>query len=205
MLKYAPPVAITQEWSAMHETFGTGIIAQLYFAFPHWLPSLQDPSKSKVVNKMGFDLCPVNAKYWKSNMPRGYVDQEGFSISPYTKYPEAVWLFMQYTMEKPIDRQRALTVGCGMRTSTLNMAELEAMYRKKDGADSWINLLKYWRDPEKRKYNVGSDVAIGEYGAINDIWDKWFYKVYTGELDAKQATKDVAKELDDRFHELGYW
>jgi maltose-binding protein MalE len=55
------------------------------------------------------------------------------------------------------------------------------------------------------KYFAGTDPAIGEYGAINEIWDKWFYKVYVGELEAKDAVREAARELDAKFHELGYW
>lgn len=205
MLKYAPPGAVTHDWTPQHETFATGTIAQMYFAFPHFMPVWQDPSKSSIVGKIGFALCPVNTKYWKPGMPRTYIDHEGLAFSPYCRYPEAAWLAMQYCIEKPNDVRRALNAGCAMRTSTLYHPELEALWRKKDGGESWINYLNYWRNPDNMKYFAGTDPAIGEYGAINEIWDKWFYKVYVGELEAKDAVREAARELDAKFHELGYW
>ncbi len=94
MRDYAPPGSVGYNWSECQTTFGQGRAAMWWDGIGFSAP-LVDPSKSKIVGKVGFAPIPAGPKAQHSAT---FID--GIGIAAASKNKTAAWLYVQWATSK---------------------------------------------------------------------------------------------------------
>ena len=97
MRTYAPPGSIGFNWMESQGAFTQGLVAcwpdSIQFAAP-----FEDPTKSKVVGKVGYAPHPGSAKM----KPFGGTAMDAIALNPFGKNKEAAWLFGAWASSRPV-------------------------------------------------------------------------------------------------------
>ena len=107
MTKYAPPGAIGFNWSECQSAFMQGKVA-MWLDGIGFAPPLEDPTKSRVVGKVGYGLMPKGPKI-RASATFG----DGISIPAASTKKEAAWMFAQWAVSKAQGRA-LITTGSGV-------------------------------------------------------------------------------------------
>ena len=94
MRDYAPPGSVGFNWNECQTTFGQGRAAMWWDGIGFSAP-LVDPSKSKIVGKVGFAPIPAGPKAQASAT---FID--GLGVAAATKNKTAAWLYVQWATSK---------------------------------------------------------------------------------------------------------
>lgn len=94
MREYAPPGSVGYNWSECQTTFGQGRAAMWWDGIGFSAP-LVDPTKSKIVGKVGFAPIPMGPKAQHSAT---FID--GIGMAAASKNKTAAWLYMQWATSK---------------------------------------------------------------------------------------------------------
>ncbi len=135
MKNYAPPGAIGFNWNEAQGSFSQGLSAcwpdGLNFAAP-----LEDPTKSKVVGKVGYALFPGTAK----QKPFSGTAIDALAINPFSKNKEAAWLYIAWASSRAVQLRMSIEGSMtGTRLSIYNDPEyLKAQTLPKD----WVDAVK---------------------------------------------------------------
>ncbi len=95
--QYGPPGITGFDWPVPAQQFGQGKV----FAFLDinlFVPDLQDPEKSRVVDNVGYALAPEG--------PCGrtpFIGGWGYSINPFSRNKDAAWYFIQWATSAEIN------------------------------------------------------------------------------------------------------
>jgi multiple sugar transport system substrate-binding protein len=114
----APPDSNTWDSAEMENAFSQGKVA-MGLIWPGGASSAVDPSKSKVVDDVGFACSPNN-----SSLLGGWA----MGISKYSKNPEATYLFISWLTHPETQIKYAKAGGTPARESTLHNEELVKIY-----------------------------------------------------------------------------
>lgn len=131
--KYAPPGVAGFNWYECQANFMQGKIG-MWFDGIGFAPPLEDPSKSRVVGKVGYGV-----------MPRGPVARhsgmfgDGMGISAYSKKQGPAWLYCQWATNKQ-NQARMLAAGAGspVRNSAYKNPEALKTLKVPQG---WVDAL----------------------------------------------------------------
>lgn len=97
MRNYGPAGSIGFNWMEAQGAFSQGLVAcwpdSIQFAAP-----FEDPSKSKVVGKVGYAPHPGSAKM----KPFGGTAMDAIALNPFGKNKEAAWLFAAWISSRPV-------------------------------------------------------------------------------------------------------
>ena len=149
---------------------------------------VNDPTKSKVVDKVSWALHPMGAR--RASQSGGL----GLAIAKNAKNPEAAFLLMQWLTSKEQDKAVTRMGGAPMRNSTMADAE---MVRKHPEFITFKEALKYsnpdWRPiiPVWDKINVQA-LGVGISEAL------------TGKKTAEAALNDMVPQVTQIMREAGY-
>ncbi len=106
LTKYAPPGVAGFNWNEAQALFGQGRAAMwldgIGFAAP-----LEDPTKSRIVGKVGYGVMPPGPKRQVSAL-----FSNGHGISSYSKRRQASWLYVQWASNKT-NQARLLQAAAG--------------------------------------------------------------------------------------------
>ncbi|MFK7967242.1 MAG: extracellular solute-binding protein [Burkholderiaceae bacterium] len=148
----------------------------------------EDPSKSKVVGKVGWALHPEGVR--RGSQTGGF----GIAIPKNAKNKEAAFLLMQWLTSKKGDKLVAMAGGNPSRFSTYADADVQGKYPY---AATFGEALKY-ADPDWRP-------IIPVWGKINADIGTTLSKVLTEDLDIQEALDGVAKRSEAVMKDAGYY
>ncbi|MEL6947042.1 MAG: extracellular solute-binding protein [Pseudomonadota bacterium] len=149
---------------------------------------INDPSKSKVVGKVGWALHPMGTR--RGSQTGGF----GIGIPKNAENKEAAFLLMQWLTSKKGDKLVALAGGNPSRFSTHADADVNAKFPH---MATFGQALKH-ADPDWRP-------IIPVWGKINADLGTTLSKVLTEDLDIKQALDGVAARTKAVMEEAGYY
>lgn len=147
-----------------------------------------DPSKSKVVGKVGWALHPEGVR--RGSQTGGF----GIGIPANAENKEAAFLLMQWLTSKKGDKLVALAGGNPSRFSTHEDADVNAKYPH---MSTFGEALKY-ADPDWRP-------IIPVWGKINADLGTTLSKVLTEGLDIQEALDGVSERTEEVMEEAGYY
>ncbi len=186
MVEYGPPgmTGYTQdeEWQAFLQGD-----AAMYLDASVFTGAVNDPSKSKVVGKVGYALHPT-AKTAGSETG-GF----GLAIPKNATNPEASFLFMQYLTMKETERKIIDNGGAPFRMSSVNDPALQEEYPE---FEVLAEQLKY-ANPDWRP-------IIPEWGEINSTIGININQALTGEKTPEEAMEDAVDPIRDILIRAGY-
>ncbi len=149
---------------------------------------IDNPSKSKVVGKVGWALHPMGTR--RGSQTGGF----GIGIPKNAENKEAAFLLMQWLTSKKGDKLVALAGGNPSRFSTHADADVNAKFPH---MATFGEALKH-ADPDWRP-------IIPVWGKINADLGTTLSKVLTEGLDAKEALDGVAERTKAVMQEAGYY
>ncbi|MEM9144876.1 MAG: extracellular solute-binding protein [Pseudomonadota bacterium] len=149
---------------------------------------IDDPSKSKVVGKVGWALHPMGVR--RGSQTGGF----GIGIPKNAQNKEAAFLLMQWLTSKTGDKLVALAGGNPSRFSTHADAEVNAKFPH---MATFGEALKH-ADPDWRP-------IIPVWGKINADLGTALSKVLTEGLDPQEALDGVAERARTTLDEAGYY
>lgn len=151
-------------------------------------PGFEDPSKSKVVGKVGYTLHPEGVR--RGSQTGGF----GIAIPKNAENKEAAFLLAQWMTSKKGDKLIAMAGGNPSRFSTYADPEVQAKY---PFAEAFGEALKY-ADPDWRP-------IIPTWGKINADIGTTMSQVLTEGLDPQEALDGVAQRARAIMEEAGYY
>ncbi|MEO1459603.1 MAG: sugar ABC transporter substrate-binding protein [Pseudomonadota bacterium] len=149
---------------------------------------IDDPSKSKVVGKVGYAMHPMGVR--RGSQTGGF----GIAIPKNAENKEAAFLLMQWLTSKKGDKLVALAGGNPSRFSTHADPEVNAKFPH---MAVFGEALKH-ADPDWRP-------IIPVWGKINADLGTALSKVLTEGLDAQEALDGVAERARETLDEAGYY
>lgn len=149
--------------------------------------SINDPSKSKVVGKVGWAMHPEGTR--RGSQTGGF----GIGIPKNAQNKEAAFLLMQWLTSKEADKLIALQGGNPSRYSTHADEEVNAAFPH---MATFGEALQY-ADPDWRP-------IIPVWGKINADLGTTLSKVLTEDLDIQEALDGVAERTSAVMDEAGY-
>ena len=188
IVKTGPPGIPTFAYGAMCDAFLLGKAA-MYLDSTALPGMVRDPSKSKVMGKVGYALHPKAVKY--STETGGF----GIAIPANSAKKEAAFLLMQWFTSKERDRQIARLGGMPNRMSTLKDPAMQKEYPEftiilenlKYANPDWRPLIPEW--PEISMQYVG--IALHE--------------AITGKKTPEKAMNDVVEPVRKIMEKAGYY
>jgi len=149
---------------------------------------IDDPSKSKVVGKVGWAMHPMGER--RGSQTGGF----GIGIPKNAENKDAAFLLMQWLTSKKGDKLVALAGGNPTRFSTHEDADVNAKFPH---MKTFGEALKY-ADPDWRP-------IIPVWGKINADLGTTLSKVLTEDLDIQEALDGVAERTKGVMEEAGYY
>ncbi|MEO1495408.1 MAG: extracellular solute-binding protein [Pseudomonadota bacterium] len=149
---------------------------------------IDNPSKSKVVGKVGWALHPMGTR--RGSQTGGF----GIAIPKNAENKEAAFLLMQWLTSKKGDKLVALAGGNPSRFSTHADADVNAKFPH---MATFGEALKF-ADPDWRP-------IIPVWGKINADLGTTLSKVLTEDLDVQEALDGVAERTRAVMQEAGYY
>jgi multiple sugar transport system substrate-binding protein len=134
MRNYGPTGSIGFNWMEAQGAFAQGIVAcwpdSIQFAAP-----FEDPSKSKVVGKVGYAPHPGSVKM----KPFGGTAMDAIALNPFGKNKEASWLFAAWVSSRPV-QFHMMSEGAmiGTRTSIYSDPEFAKAHKM---PKTWIDAV----------------------------------------------------------------
>ena len=199
MLQYAPPGATSSTWDEVNLTFASGRVAQglIYGENAAWMAT--DPTRSKIVGKVGVALPPTSpgviedALIGKGYL--GYYDGGAFGVPYSSKNREAALLWLQYLGQPAIQPEWATTSSRVVHLSTFDDPLVRSQDKKLNG---YFILMK-----EQGRLFAGAP-PFPFHIAIRDIIAYFIRQAIRGELPPAEALDQAAAAVDEELIRLGY-
>lgn len=131
--KYAPPGVNGYNWNECQANFSQGMAAMWFDGIGFTAP-LEDPSKSKIVGKVGYGLQPAGPKAQHSGM-----FGNGIGIAANSKKQGPAWLFCQWYANKKFN-SLMLQTGAGSPVRNSAYKDPEALAHLKVPKE-WVDTL----------------------------------------------------------------
>lgn len=156
-----PTAPLNYGWYECLTSFQQGKTAFLLDA-NSWMASFQDPSKSKVVGKVGAAVMPAG--------PDGYIQAAGGSswmigMASASKNKDGAWKFMEWASSKPIALKIAIIGGDVARSSIWTDPQFKAKYPYPD----WIQASSMTTDKYNSTYFLPTSTKLSAMSQIIDI------------------------------------
>ncbi|KAB0677718.1 extracellular solute-binding protein [Aureimonas leprariae] len=195
----APPESASSTWTEVATTFAAGRAAQglVYGENAAWIAS--DPSKSKVVGKVGVALPPVepgvmeDAENGKGYI--GYYDGGAFGLPVTSKNKEAALLFLQYIGQDSVQSGWAVAAPRITNTATYDDPGVKKMDQELGG---YYTMLK-----DDGKLFAGAP-PYPFHAQVREATAPIFYQILTGEVAPDEGLDKMAAAAEDELTNLGY-
>jgi multiple sugar transport system substrate-binding protein len=121
---YGPPGSVNNHWAEVTSIFAQGRAAMLFDDIT-FITIFSDPSKSAIVNKVGYAVAPLGPRSgdWRK-LPAFAPGVNGLAISGLTKQNAAAWYLVQYMSDRKTSKQYMLKGGLAPRQSAWGDAEV---------------------------------------------------------------------------------
>lgn len=199
LLKDAPPTASHSDWAAVAHTFAAGEAAQgwIYGENVAWLAT--DPTRSKVVGKVGVALPPTAPGVLEDATTGagylGYYDGAAFGIPAGSTNQAATLLWLQYLGQPAVQAAWAVNSGRVVHLSTFDDPLVQAQNVKLNG---YYSLLK------KQGHLFAGAPPFPFHTQVRDLLASFIYRAIRKELTPAQALDQAAQGLDAKLAQLGY-
>ena len=199
MRDIAPPESVQSTWTEVGTTFAAGRAAQglVYGENAAWIAS--DPSKSKVVGKVGVALPPLeegvmaDAEGGKGYI--GYYDGGAFGIPVTSKNPDAALLFAQFMALPEVQEEWAVAAPRITLTSTYDAPKVQALNKELGG---YYDMLR-----DQGKLFKGAP-EYPFHAQLREATAPIFYQILTGDLNASDGLDQMAAKAEEELTNLGY-
>lgn len=195
----APPESAASTWSEVATTFAAGRTAQglVYGENAAWIAS--DPSKSKVVGKVGIALPPLSdgvmadAESGKGYI--GYYDGGAFGVPVTAKNQDAALLFLQYIGQNSVQPDWAVAAPRITNTATYDDPKVKEMDTTLGG---YYTMLK-----NDGKLFAGAP-KYPFHAQVRETVAPIFYRILTGEVGPDEGLDEMAAATEEELTSLGY-
>jgi multiple sugar transport system substrate-binding protein len=199
LLKDAPPESTSSTWDEVGATFAAGRAAQgwVYGENTVWIAT--DPTRSKVVGKVGVALPPTepgvidDAKAGKGYI--GYYDGGAFGIPVSSKNKECTVLWEQYYAQAKFQADWAIAGSRITETATYDDPKVKEFDVKTNG---YFTLMK------DQGYLFAGAPPFPFHSALFTALEPPFWKSLTGELTPEAALDQMCQITEDTLTKLGY-
>ena len=122
--EYGPPGSVNNHWAEVTSIFSQGRAAMLFDDIT-FITIFADPSKSAVVNKVGYAVAPQGPRSadWRK-LPAYAPGVNGLAISGLTKQKGPAWHLVQYLSDRKTSKQYMLKGGLAPRQSAWGDSEV---------------------------------------------------------------------------------
>jgi multiple sugar transport system substrate-binding protein len=148
------------------------------------------PDRSKILGKNGYTLFPVAQKGIKPTTLSIYWF---FGLSNYSKHKAETYKLMKWLSSRENDKQASQMGTIGCRLSTYNDPEILAQFPFYKNIEAALTSA------------VKTTPQIAEYAQVDDIIGVACSKVIAGEMGAKQALDQAAKDVEEVMRKAGYY
>lgn len=182
MGKYAPPGAVNFNWPEASAAFIQGQVA-MYFDGVSFSAQFEDPTKSKIVGKVGYSVLPKGPA--GQNVPAFTI---GMAVSSSSKHKEAAYLFCQWATNKDTSLKEQLGGYPTSRFSALNNPKAKAS----------VKMPPDWSEALLQSYKVATSglPAITGVTEFRDISGVAIADAISGKS-AKEVLDKANKEFQD--------
>jgi len=198
-LEVAPPESRASTWDDTIVTYAGGRTAQAWVLSDNvaWVGA--DPSRSKIVGKVGIALPPLaegvleDAKSGKGYV--GYYDGAALGIPHSSRNKEAAWLLIQWVSRKEIQGDFCRNAARIVRKSTLDdpvIAELDPQY------GGYFTIFQKYADL------FSGAPPLAAHAQVREVMSPYINKAISGEMTPEEALDEAAKAVDEELVRLGY-
>jgi ABC-type glycerol-3-phosphate transport system substrate-binding protein len=191
--KFAPEGATAWGFDESASTFAAGLAATHITWLFLWNNYYENPDSSKVVGKCWMGGVPgSNLPNWGS----GSLGSWGWFIPKSSPHPEEAWNFLKWLESPDIIRRRAL-----MGRSPTTTWELE---------DPELQAKNPWYEPYKVLVEKGVNFCdplpmLPEGPKLVEVTGRYLSEAAVGGITPDQATKSIAKDMDELMAQSGYF
>ncbi|MGM4913452.1 extracellular solute-binding protein [Rhizobium sp. 768_B6_N1_8] len=195
----APPESTQSTWTETATTFAAGRVAQglIYGENAAWIAS--DPAQSKVVDKVGFALPPLepgvleDAKSGKGYI--GYYDGGAFGLPITSKNKEAALLFLEFMGQNDVQPDWAIAAPRITNKATFDDPKVKAMDVKLGG---FYTMLK-----DQGKLFAGAP-PYPFHAQLREATLPIFFDILTGKIEPDEGLDQMAAKTEEELTSLGY-
>jgi ABC-type glycerol-3-phosphate transport system substrate-binding protein len=189
LIEYAPPGGQNMQWDELLTVMLQGKVAMSIQPSPFGR-TMNDPTQSKVVDKVGFLIHPKAEKRVPS------IGGWAIGIPKDSKNKEAAWLLTSYLTSPEIEKKRALHPGGSVpgRLSTLSDPEVVAEEPSMEVTGESLEVAQF-----------GNKWQIPEWAQVQDALTLAIANAATGEKSAKAALDEAQETIYDIMEEAGYY
>jgi multiple sugar transport system substrate-binding protein len=199
LLKDAPPESTSSTWDEVAATFAAGRAAQgwVYGENTVWIAT--DPTRSKVVGKVGVALPPTepgvidDAKAGKGYI--GYYDGGAFGIPITSKNKECTVLWEQYYAQDKFQADWAVAGSRITEKATYDDPKIKEFDAKTNG---YFTLMK------DQGYLFAGAPPFPFHSALFTALEPTYWKSLTGEITPEAALDQMCQVTEDTLKQLGY-
>jgi len=180
--EFAPPGVIGFNWMESLSAFSQGKVG-MWIDGVGWAPPLEDPTKSKIVGKVGYGVMPRGPKARKAA-----VYGDGIGVASTSKKKGPAWFYVQWASGKVIQaRMLGEGMGSGVRQSSYQSKDIKANRE-------WINCMV-----ESAKIGVPGLPEIIPVTEFRDVFGIALTNMFAGAdpaTELKKATIEFQPILD---------
>ncbi|TET29137.1 extracellular solute-binding protein [Candidatus Aerophobetes bacterium] len=174
LFRFSPPGSVDWYWDLKSTAFQKNIVA-MALAWNDQSYEIEDPEKSEVAGKMGYDLIPIQ-KY-----PVSHFGSWSWTIPTKAKNPDAAWLYLQWVNSRDIALKCALEGAMPSRKYVFDSPEISAI--------PFMPATKKALD-----HAFPRPVHRPEWGEMGEILALYLTKAHRMEMTAQEALDKVAVE-----------
>jgi len=199
MLQYAPPEASSSTWDEVNLAFASGRTAQglIYGENAAWIAT--DPTRSKVVGKVGVALPPTTVGVIEDALTGkgylGYYDGGAFGIPYSSKNKKAALLWLQYLGQPAIQPEWAINSSRVVHLSTFDNPVVREQNKRLNG---------YFTLMEKEGRLFAGAPPFPFHVTIRDTIAPFINQAILGELTPSEALDRAAEAVDEELTRLDY-
>ena len=199
LLPYAPPDASESTWNEVAAAFADGRVAQGWLYGEYIAALATDPSRSKVVGKIGVALPPTapgvidDALVGKGYI--GYYDGAAFGIPRNSQQKELALIWLQYLGQPAVQPAWAVETSRIVHLSTFNDPLILAQDQQLDG---YYTLMK------RQGHLFAGAPPFPFHTEVRDAITPYIHRAIRGELTPDEALDQAALAVDQVLIRLGY-
>jgi multiple sugar transport system substrate-binding protein len=199
LAKYAPPEAITWDWTGATKSFVEGRAA-IYINAGEWFSLVDDPSQSKVVGLVEAAPCPAElalrpASQCSFDETPGFSRQGGsyLGLSVYSKKPEAAWILMQWATSSDITTRASLLGGGASPVRRSNFEDPRIKAKAKVGVGTTRH---FGVTLDAINNRMGTEPHLPAWPGLVDRFAVELGKMITGQQAIRATLDSMAKQAE---------
>lgn len=189
LINYGPPNPAGISWDEIMRLFMGGKAAHAG-VFSDMIPPFEDPAKSKIAGKIGYDRYPAAP----GKEPTGVMGTRSYGIAKFVKNPDASWQLIRFLTSKEMDLDGVM------------QGKTDPIRYSTFGNPRTIEKFP-WLEKMGDIYALAQgEPVLPEWGEIKESGiGLALAQAASGELPAEEAMNRAAKTVEDIFRSAGYY